>query len=134
MSTETLNKLNSNTNQQKVIREIFNEIGKQLTITTKETTKALNKYRSMYRSCLNSGNLNDSSLLSSEAEWNKKQQTMETLEQIKKILETNKNESGVYHTEAIDRELMSYTILSTQKELFDIAKLFSDYREKIFNY
>lgn len=59
---------------------------------------------------------------------------MKTLEQIQKILETNKNESGVYDTEAIDRELMSYTIISTQKELFDIAKLFSDYREKIFNY
>jgi hypothetical protein len=57
---------------------------------------------------------------------------MKTLQQILKILKDNKNELEIYDTQAIDRELMSYTILSAQKGLDAIAKTFSSYRKRLF--
>jgi hypothetical protein len=76
----------------------------------------------------------DNEILSAkETEWNEKHQTMKTLKQIHKVLKDNKNEFGTYGTQALDRELLSYTILSSQKELDDIAKIFSSYRKRLFN-
>ena len=113
--------------------EVHRELEEQINLVTKEATKALYNYRCKYRVCLNSGDLDNESLLASEFLWDKKYQKMKTLEQIHKILEANQSDSGLYDIQAIDRELMSYTILSTQKELFDIAKIFSSYRDKLFN-
>ena len=113
--------------------EVHRELEEQINLVTKEATKALYNYRCKYRVCLNSGDLDNESLLASEFLWDKKYQKMKTLEQIHKILEANQSDSGLYDIQVIDRELMSYTILSTQKELFDIAKIFSSYRDKLFN-
>ena len=122
-----------NNKTQNRFKEIHFELEEQIKLVAKEATRVLNNYHTKHRLCLNSGNLEDENLLAIEAEWSKKDQTLKTLKQIHKVLKNNRIVSGVYDTEAIDRELMSYTILSVQKELDDIAKLFASYREKLFN-
>ena len=121
---------NENQNQ---FQTIYQELEEQIDVATKDTTKALNNYRMKYRVCVNSEDMDNEILLAKEAEWNKEHETMKTLKQIHKILKDNRNELGIYDALAIDRELMSYTILSAQKGLDDIAKIFSSYRQKLFN-
>jgi len=120
-----------NIEQQKQFQKILQELEEQIPKVSKETTRALYIYRGKYRVCLNSDNLDDENLLALEAEWDKNHQKMKTLEQIHKILKENQNESGFFDIEAIDRKLMSYAILATQKELYNVAKIFSSYREKL---
>lgn len=111
---------------------IHQELEENVDVATKDATKALNNYRMKYRVCVNSGEMDNEILLAKEAEWNKTHQKMKTLQQILKILKDNKNELGIYNALAIDREIMSYTILSTQKGLDAIAKIFSSYRKRLF--
>jgi hypothetical protein len=120
-----------NKEQQKQFEEVFQELEEQIPKVSKETARSLYNYRGKYRFCLNSDNLDDENLLALEAEWDKNHQKMKTLEQIHKILKGNQNESGFFDIEAIDRELMKYTILSTQKELYRVAKIFTDYRTRL---
>lgn len=119
---------------QKQFQKVFKELEIHFSVTQKEASRALYNYRCKYRICLNSGDLDNKSLLTSKTEWDKNHQTLKTLEQIHKIFKNHKTQFDIYNVETIDRELMSYTILSTQKELFSIAKLFASYRDKLFNY
>lgn len=124
--------MNINKDWQNHFQKIYLELEEEVDKATKDTTIALNNYRMKYRVCVSSGDIENEILLAKEAEWNKIHQKMKTLQQILKILKDNKNELGIYDALAIDRELMSYTILSAQKGLDAIAKTFSSYRKILF--
>ncbi|GAA4932879.1 hypothetical protein GCM10023314_01600 [Algibacter agarivorans] len=110
---------------------VFHELEKEIDSTQKEATKVLRIHHGKFRFHMNEGTMDSEDYLKSEKAWDNIDQKLKTLKHIKLILEKYRNVSGVVEeSEALDKELLNYSNIATQKELHNIAELFTDYRTR----
>jgi hypothetical protein len=118
--------------QQKQLREVFQELKNEIDITQKEATKVLRIHHGKFRFHMNAATMDDEVFLKSEDVWNNIDLRLKTLNHIKLILERYRNDSGGFEeSEALGEELLNYSNIAKQKGLTNIAKIFTDYRTRL---
>jgi|SRR5690606_3479781 len=113
------------------LHEIFSEIENNIEIIQKQARSIYNVYYGKLRLHMNSGTMDSEDFIQSEKEWNAIDQELKTLEQIKYILKNHSDGfGGIKDPNLLDKELLNYINIATEKQLHNIADTFNEYRSK----
>lgn len=124
--------MNNYTKHTNHFREVYSELKNEIERTQQEATKALRVHRDKLRLHMDSKTFNSDDYLNVQEEWNRIDQKLKTLSQIKSILENHLNSSGeIKDLEILYKELQSYINIATKKKLYDIANIFKNYETQL---
>ena len=120
------------TNIQNKISHVINELEKDIDVTTKEASDVLRYHKGKLMKHLNDDTLESDEFKESEEKWDNIDNKLKSLNQIKSILESHKNNLGIIEDmEALDKELTEYINIAKEKELHIIEETFRYYRDKL---
>ncbi|TWO34727.1 hypothetical protein E1J38_002385 [Seonamhaeicola sediminis] len=120
------------TDIQNKISQVLNELEDDIEETTKEATIILRYHRGKLMKHLNNDTLDSEEFIESEEKWDNIDNKLKSLNQIKKILVSHKNNHGVIEDlEALDKELTEYVDIANEKKLHIIEETFRYYGDKL---
>lgn len=120
------------TNIQTNVINLVKTLEKEIDRTQQEATNILRIHRGKYISHMNVGTMESEDYLKSEEEWNTIDEKLKTLKQVKLTIESYRNKTGeIEDVETLDKELLNYINIVTEKELHNIVDIFKYSRKQL---